>query len=620
VKLWDSPIRSLRSAAILSWALAVAVFFNAAGNEFAYDDNLIILENSAIQSLETLPQALVEPYWPGRYGQGLGLWRPVATALFGGQWALFDGNPVGFHVVNVLLHSGVTVLVVLLLGEILPVAGALIGGLLFAVHPVHVEAVANVVGAAELLSAFFFLLACIVILRARNGMSPRRTAAVLALYLLALFTKESAITLLGMVLLLDSSKKDIRVGELGSYLAGRWPLYAGLVAVAAMVLLGRFLVLGSLAKPFAPLGASLLTEIPRIWTVVATWPHIIRLLFFPLDLSVDYGPAVIPLAFGWGSVNLTGLFLVLGILVLALVAWRRGVLSQDRLSSRAVGWGAVWFVITISPTSNLLFLTGILLSERTLYLPSVGFVAAAAWALLRLWKVRPRLAPTILVVAVLFMCGRTWTRTPTWKNNMEVFHVLTSDHPEAGRAQWVLGDSHFMVGQVKEGLRAYRVAIGILGGHYNLMVGVSRNLMGVGYDEAAELLLKYAWEQRPEFGVAPGLLAHIYDRQGRYPEAEAAARYSLEKDSTDAVQYHALSRALQAQGRHQDAIDSRRGAIRHGESEHLEQWVWLAEIQMELGDTVGAWASLDSARLRVDSTRERRQLDSILAAMGVGSP
>jgi len=620
VKLWDSPFRNLRAAAVICGVLAIAVFSNAPGNEFAYDDNLIVLENTGIQSLETLPQALVEPYWPGRYGTGLGLWRPVVTALFGAEWALFGGNPVGFHVVNVLFHAAVTVLVVLLLGEILPVAGAFIGGLLFAVHPVHVEAVANVVGVAEILSAFFFLWASILLLRARKRMAPGRLLAFLSLYLLAFLTKESAITLLGVVLLLDSSKDDIGVKDLGSYLRRRWVLYGGMLAVAGVVLLGRFLVLGSFAKPYAPLGASILTEIPRIWTVTSTWPHIIRLLFFPLDLSVDYGPAVVPIAYGWSSVNITGVILVLGILALAFVAWRRGVLSSERLSSRAIGWGVVWFVITISPTSNFFFLSGILLSERTLYLPSVGFVAAAAWAILRLWQTRPRLAPTILVVAVVLMCGRTWTRTPTWKNNMEVFHVLTSEHPEAGRAQWVLGDSYFTAGQVREGLRAYRVAIGILGGHYNLMVGVSRNLIGAGHIDAAELLLTYAWEQRPEFGVAPGLLAHIYDRQERYPEAEAAARYSLERDSTDAVQHHTLSRALQAQGRLIEAADSRRAAIRHGESEHLEQWVWLAEVQLELGDTAQAWASLDSARLRADSRRERSQIDSILVELGVGAP
>lgn len=619
MKLWDSPFRTLRVAAVISWALAVAVFLNASDNDFAYDDNLIVLENTGIQSLDSLPNALVKPYWPGRYGQGLGLWRPVVTGLFGLEWALFDGNPVGFHVVNLLLHAGVTVLVVLLLGEILPVAGAFMGGLLFAVHPVHVEAVANVVGVAEILAAFFFIWASLLILRSGERMGVGRIGAVLGLFLVAFLTKESAITLIGVVLLLDTSKRDVGLKDLGPYLSRRWALYGGLLLVSGMVLYARHLVLGSFADPFAPLGASILEEVPRIWTVAATWPHVVRLLFLPLSLSVDYGPAVVPIAYGWNAENTTGVVLVIGILLLSLAAWRRGVLSSQRLSSRAVAWGAVWFVITFSPTSNLAFLSGILLAERTLYLPSVGLVAAAGWALLRLSKTRPRLAPAILVVAVLFGIGRTWTRTPTWKDNMAVFTTLTADHPEAGRSQWVLGDSYFAVGQVKEGLRAYRIAIGILGGHYNLMVGVSRNLISSGYDDAAILLLNYAWEQRPEFGVAPGLLAHIYDRRGEYPEAEAAARYSLEKDSADAVQYHTLSRALQAQGHFQEAADARKAAIRLGEGVHPEQWVWLAEIQFELGDTVGALATLDSARVRAPSTRQSRQIDSVAVRFGVGA-
>ena len=619
MRLWEAPFRSLRWAAGLAGAVAGIVFLNSLANQFAYDDNFIILGNTAIHSFDGLLQALWDPYWPGLYGQGKGLWRPVTIGLFGLEWIAFNGSPVGFHLINVLLHAGVTVLVVLLLGEILPVAAAFVGGLLFAVHPVHVEAVANVVGFAEILSAFFFLLACILILRARPQMGLGRTGAVLFLYLLAFLTKESAVTLPGIVLLLDCSREDIRVRGIGEYLARRWPLYSGMVLVAGVVFLGRFLVIGNVASPFAPLGASLLSEVPRIWTVVGTWPHVIRLLFFPLDLSADYGPAVIPLAFGWNSENLTGLFLVLGVLVLSLFAWRRGVLKKDQLSSRAVGWGAVWFVITLSPTSNLLFLSGILLSERTLYLPSVGFVAAAAWALLRLFETRPRAASGVLLATLLLLAGRSWTRTPTWKNNLEVFSTMTSEHPESGRSQWVLGDSYFAAGRDQEGLHAYGAAIGILRGPYELLVGASQNLLSAGYDRAAEILLNQAWEDRPDYGVAPGLLAALYDRQGRHREAEAAAMYSLEKDSTSSIQYHVLARALQAQGRLLEAAEARKAVIRLGESERAEQWVWLAEIQLGLGDTVQARASLDSARLRIDSAEGLRQFDSILTVMGVES-
>jgi tetratricopeptide (TPR) repeat protein len=202
---------------------------------------------------------------------------------------------------------------------------------------------------------------------------------------------------------------------------------------------------------------------------------------------------------------------------------------------------------------------------------------------------------------------------------MEVFHTMTSEHPESGRSQWVLGDSHFAAGQNREGLRAYRNAVGLLRGPYDLLVGGSRTLLSRGYERAAEHLLKRAWEQRPEYGVAPGLLANLYDRQGRYPEAEEAARASLERDTTSAIQYHALARALQAQGRLGEAEEARRAVIRHGESEHPEQWVWLAEIQLASGDTTAARASLDSARARLRTPEEVRQFDSLPAVLSTGT-
>jgi predicted Zn-dependent protease len=326
---------------------------------------------------------------------------------------------------------------------------------------------------------------------------------------------------------------------------------------------------------------------------------------------------VIPVEFGWNAVNAVGACLVLATLCLALLAWRVGPLSPGNHSARAVGFGIVWFVITFSPTSNLLFLSGVLLAERTLYLPSVGFVAALGWVLDRGLRVRPRVTAALLILALCALSVRSWTRTPTWQSNLEVFATLTSEHPEAGRAQWVLGDTYFQTGRVKEAMQAYRVAIGILGGHYNLMVEIGRRLIGSGYDEAAELVLRYAMEDRPEFGVAPGLLATLYDRQGRYGEAEAMARASLEEDSTRAVNLHLLSRALQAQGQLAGAADARKAAIRHGEGEHWEQWTWLAELQVGLGDSTSARASLDSARARARSQRDTRQIDSLFVVHGL---
>lgn len=617
MKVWESPLKTLRVAAVLSWAVAVLAFTNSLDNGFAYDDVQIIQENSGIQSLETLPEAVMSPYWPGDYGRGLGLWRPLTTGIFGLEWALWGDVPVGFHLVNVLLHAGVTALAVLLLGQILPVAGAFLAGLLFAVHPVHVEAVANVVGMAELLSAFLFLLACLVIQRGGHRLSPGRLLAVLLLYALAFLTKESAITLVGIVLLLDSAGSELRVRDLGSYLRDRWPLYGGMLLVAGVLLLARYRILGSLARPFAPLGADLLEEIPRIWTVAATWPHVFRLLFFPMDLSADYGPAVIPISLGWNPVNALGVVLVLAMLSFAFFTWRQGPLAPGRVGPRAVGWGIVWFVITISPTSNLAFLSGILLSERTLYLPSVGFATALAWLLIRFHAERPRFASVLVVAVLVLLAARSWTRTPTWYDNMEVFNTLVREHPEAGRSQWILGDAYFQAGRTSEGLRSYRLAIGLIGGHYTLLAEVGRRLVGLGHDRAAELILRHAWEDQPDLGFAPGLLATVYHRQSRWPEAEAAARASLADDPTQSVQHHILSRALAARGCLEEAREARIAAIRSGEGAHWEQWGWLSELELARGDSVAARAAMDSARARSTGPGQSRRIDSFFRNLGL---
>ena len=138
MRTWDSPLQSVRSAAFLAGAAAVFLSANTVLNDFAFDDLLIIIENTQIQDLGTLPEALVSPYWPNENGRDLGLWRPVSTALYGIQWAIWGENPAMFHVMNVVLHGVVTALVVLVLAELAPLALAFVAGLIFAVHPVIV--------------------------------------------------------------------------------------------------------------------------------------------------------------------------------------------------------------------------------------------------------------------------------------------------------------------------------------------------------------------------------------------------------------------------------------------------------------------------------------------------
>ena len=610
-----SPLSTGRSAALVCALLAVLVHANALRNQFAYDDVHILTENDALHDASNLPGLMAEPYWPGEFSKELGLWRPGTTLSLGVQWALWQDRGMPYHLVNALAHGLATALVVLLIASLATVPIALLGGLVFAVHPVHVEAVSNIVGLAEVQAAVFFLAACLVHLRGGLALAEgtsygaRRIAAVTALYLAAFLTKESAVTLPGVLFLLDAAREHIGRGELRGYVRRRWPLYGVLTAAAGVALAMRFAVLGSLARPLGPLGADLLQEgVPRIWTVAGIWTHYVRLMVFPLDLSADYSPNVLPVELGWHALNLAGVILALAFLAMAWLTFRDRKLGEGSNSARLVGFGVMWFIITISPISNVFFLAGVLLAERTLYLPSVGAVAVAGWLLARLLRARPRFGWVVTAGVVILMGARTWNRTPTWAHTGTVFETMLRDNPQSGRSQWVLGDLFYLQGRVPESLRAYRAAIGILGGHHQLMTEIGKKLIGAKKYRAADFVLLHAWRDEPTWGVAPGYMAISHFQQGNWANAEEYARASLAADGDDPIISHVLSASLAEEGRFAEAIPWRENAIRNGEGDSWEQWIALARLRMTVGDSLGATMARDSARSKASTVDEIRQI------------
>ena len=609
-----SPLRDIRAAALLVGLLATLVYANSLANQFAYDDLHIVVENEAIQSLETLPDALTRPYWPTGFGRELGLWRPVTTGLLGLMHVASGGSPLPFHVVNVASHAAASVLVLLLCAALMPLLPSLVAGLVFAVHPVHVEAVANVVGIAEVLSGLAILAACLVHVRgpARSGWP--RALAIGGLYAVAFGAKESGVTLPGLIFLVDAARHRIGFGDLRGYLRDRWRVYAVTAVVAATLLAGRHAVLGSIAHPLPPLGANLLAEVPRIWTLGEIWTHYVRLWVFPLDLSADYAPNVIPIGLGWNAMNVLGVSLALCVMAMTLITWRRPSLRPDTFSARAAAFGVVWFVVAISSTSNVLFLSGVTLAERTLYLPSVGLAAATGWLVVRLARERPRVAWVLLALALGGGAWRTWTRNVTWRHNDAVFITMLADVPHSGRSQWILGDRFIAAGNLRQGLVSYRAAVGILGGHYTLVVEIAQKLIGVGSYASAERLLTFAWRDTPDHALAPSLLAWVRALQGDAPGTERWAREALERYEPDPTRWHLLAWALAAQGEWDEARSARQRAEEIAFVRIWHQWMYLAYARGAEGDSAGALEALDSAWVSAGADVERRAIDSVRVA------
>ncbi|HXV85997.1 MAG TPA: hypothetical protein VD793_04825, partial [Gemmatimonadales bacterium] len=162
-------------AALVAAVAAGLVYTGSLRNRWALDDHPVIEANPAAHSISAALGAAFSPYWPPEGQHSAGLYRPVTVLSYAVDWVVSGGRPWWFHLTNLVLHGLVTGLSVLVLARWLTPVGSLVAGLVFAVHPVHVEAVANVVGRAELLAAAGMLAAVLAARRHRQQAGPGRS-------------------------------------------------------------------------------------------------------------------------------------------------------------------------------------------------------------------------------------------------------------------------------------------------------------------------------------------------------------------------------------------------------------------------------------------------------------
>jgi hypothetical protein len=424
--------------------LAAIVAIPSLWNRFVYDDVQVIVENRLVQSLASAPDIWTSSYWPVG-----GLYRPLTIQLFNLEWALGGGNPVVFRVGSLLLAALVTFLVWRLAGRILEPLPAAIAASLFAVHPVHVETVANTVGQSELLAALFTLLAVERYLawRVQGRLDAGRRLALAGLTLLAIFSKETgyvAPLLMGAAeLTIFRAPRRIALPVFG--------LQAGAVSAALLI---RLTVLGSLSgeTPSAALqGLGILARARGMLAIVPEWA---RLSFWPAHLQGEYGPPALSVANAPAGKTLGGAVLLIGALALVGWGWRR---------RKTVALGVIWIAVAIFPVSNLLAPTGIILAERTLFLPSVGavlLVAALGSALAPRVPRAVRLAMGTGAVA-LVLVGALWSsrRALVWRSQSIFFAGLVEDAPRTYRAHYVASRFHYGERRFGEAERAARHAL-----------------------------------------------------------------------------------------------------------------------------------------------------------------
>ena len=295
-------------------------------------------------------------------------------------------------------------------------------------HPIHTEAVASVVGRAEVLSALGFFAAWWCFLVADAARARRRPEPTLAIeiagmvaFALAMLAKENAITLLPVLVFVDLLTAP--PGGIVARLRGRGVRYAALVVVAVAFVVMRVRLSGELTPAIPALDNPLVTlPVRSRWmTAIAVVAYYALRLVFPLWLSADYTAwQIAPVASPLDPRFLAGLALLLAVPAATLVAWKRD-------QPLALGLGLM--TITFLLIANLLFLIATIMAERWLYLPSAGFCLAAARSWCARGRTRPRSAPPRLLVRHRrrLLGVRTWTRNPVWRSPMAFFTAPRRD-------------------------------------------------------------------------------------------------------------------------------------------------------------------------------------------------
>ena len=426
-----------RGGAVAVALLALVVTATALRNGFALDDVHIIVENVRIHSLDSFWKLFAQTYWPPE--EGASLYRPLTMLAFAAQWVIGGGSPFVFHVFSSILFAATCVTFYLLVDELTTPNIALIAGALFAVHPVHVEVFANVVGQAEMWVALLVFLATLQFIRARKRGQLRAfdVASISALYIAACMFKEHAIVLPAILVASDVlvTEKHEGVTQRVKSLA---PLVGALVITAVLFVVLRTVVTGGFRAGGSNelfRGQSFYARLLTMLTVIVEW---VRLFFWPADLSADYSFPRTRIATEFSAAMLPGILVLAGF---GVVGWRL------RKTNPVVTFALAWVVITLAIPSNLFIVTGFVLAERTLFLASAGVLILVAMAVAALWEYaseRDQLARLATAVGIAFVIGagvlKSVDRAPVWRDNETLFTQTVQDVPSSSRAHWMLAE------------------------------------------------------------------------------------------------------------------------------------------------------------------------------------
>ncbi|MEW6732256.1 MAG: tetratricopeptide repeat protein [Acidobacteriota bacterium] len=573
--------------------VAFTTFANSTANRFAYDDHLLIESNYALRDWNYFTKAFTDSHsydvpWLNFKTSALDYYRPFTRMLFALAYQAFGLRTHYWHLLNVLIYCAVVALAYAIVKRLSASrATAAIGALIFAVHPIHSEAVAWVNCLVETLHALFFLAAFLLYLKAdaETVARPRRIFFLGALTLMAgaLLSKETALCFPILV-------AGHRFIYLDTGLVRRvWS--AILVALPFLAVVAAYFVL----RYFAYGGTlRIVSGLPRE-VVLLTIPSIIleylRMMIAPIGLSAVHS---VPLVRSFASLQFWLPLLLLT--AMGLLLWLR--------ASAKVLFAAAWIAVTMLPILNIgVFTPDLIIQDRYAFLPSLGFAALAAITFTtllhqeRIAKLR-LITSGVLIVGIIGLGGLAIRQNRYWYSDLTLFARAVEENSDSEFARCNYASALYAEGkrreaaeqfsfayQLKRGesgcsciglgnyysdqqnyqqaIPFYQQAIDLREGEVNLLtfVYLAYAYNETGQSDKAIKLLDETIANHTDFSEAYYTRGGILLKVGRLDEGIASLRRALELNPQDAQTHLLLGQAYEERGLRKEAVGHYRLAL-----------------------------------------------------------
>lgn len=416
-------VRSLRASrvapALVSAVASLLVYWVTLHGTFVYDDTWVVNADPRLAH-----PAQWHEYWTKPYFSPVDkLYRPLTSMTFAIERWLMGPGAGSFHLVNVLLEACVAAAVAELTFRLAGVRAAWIAGLLFAVHPIHVEAVAGLVGRAELLCGLATICGLLAFLRGR--LTAGKILFINLCFIVAVLSKEQGMLFPALILAAVPFRRSV-AGAVDSRKATQWLAITLCYFLAAYVFFREKVIGFTWDRIFLEWVMNPMVRSRGLDRVLMPFVLIGRylvLLVAPHRQCIDYGGYAI----GWIA-RFNDPYLYLGIL--AVLAWLALLWWSARQRRWAVVFCLLGLALTYGMIGNIVELIGTIFGDRLVYMPSIFFLILLAIFLARL----PTAALTALMTVLVFLGSwSTFAYARLWNTPEALFLQCVANQPAAER-------------------------------------------------------------------------------------------------------------------------------------------------------------------------------------------